>query len=312
MNADIVNEINNLVLEYKRNHNSEILKEIQIKLKLLEYQTWLLKYDVKIIEDTRLKIGNDDELKIYEKMFSHSNAFSKYHLIIPLMLYLLAHHRENQPALTTSLSFMNKCKEFLKEGDFAKTKTGVQRFITNTRFASLELRKFGLLRSDYKHYYHTWELSLFGILIAGCIYYDFKNNLAHYFFKNHFSNEKAYESFLLILKHYIEQLLEYKKFREILDSILEEEVIMEFLELYEKNFLQFAKTVNLVIENGYKPKEDSTKKLIKLINSINADREISKLADSIILKKDIEINMEYVYNLLNLRKKNNEDTLKLL
>jgi len=301
MDAELVEEINQLVLDYNKSENPRLLDEIQIRLKHLEYQSWLLKYKLKIIENPNSR-EIQERFSKYERLFGHYNAYTKYHLIIPLMLYLLIHHKENKPALETSLSFMNDCKEFLKEGDFAKTKTGVQRFITNTRFASLELRRFGLLRSDDKHYYHIWELSLFGILIAGSIYFDYRYLMRDHLFKEIVHKEKAYQFFQGVLNKYTKQLYEHNKIRIILESILDDRVISEFLGLYEKRFLEFVRTIELVTEKGYKPAEGHTKNLINMLNSINADREITKLANSIILKKDIEVNMKDIFNIINPKK----------
>jgi len=297
MDASIVNLINELVLEYKNSKNPKLLDEIELQLKLLEYQAWNLKYKLRIIENPNLS-REHQQLKEYESLFGYSNAYSKYHLIMPLMIYLLVNHRRKWSALQTSLNFMKDCEAFLKEGDFAKTKTGVQRFVTNTRFASLELRRFGLLRSDDKHYYHTWELSLFGILIAGSIYFDYKYSLANNFFKTNFDKDNAYSYFQKILCKYTEQLLEHRKFYLILSNILEDDVVIEFLELYEKKFLQFASTIMHVLKDGYKLKNQSTQEFINKLNSINADREISKLADSIVLKKNIEVNLHDFFKII--------------
>lgn len=298
MDASIVNLINELVLEYKNSQNPKLLEEIELQLKLLEYQSWNLKYKLRIIENPNLS-KEHQQLKEYESLFGYSNAYSKYHLIMPLMIYLLVNHRRNWSALQTSLNFMKDCEAFLKEGDFAKTKTGVQRFITNTRFASLELRRFGLLRSDDKHYYHTWELSLFGILIAGSIYFDYKYSLADNYFKTNFDKDNAYWSFQKILHKYTEQLLEHSKFYWILKVILEDEVIVNYLDLYERKFLQFASTIMNVLKDGYKLKNQSTQEFINMLNKINADREISKLANSIVLKKNIEVNLNDIFEIIN-------------
>lgn len=67
----------------------------------------------------------------------------------------------------------------------------------------------------------------------------------------------------------------------------------------KKNFQDFAKIVKLVIENRFKKDAENTIKFIKLLNGINADKEITKLADSIKLKKDIDVNIEEFFKLLN-------------
>lgn len=59
-------------------------------------------------------------------------------------------------SIWTQLSFL----------DFKKTKTGVTRCYTNTRFAAHVLRDYGLLKFGRKEAYKTWELSLTGFLVA--------------------------------------------------------------------------------------------------------------------------------------------------
>src|SRR5205823_5429 len=50
--------------------------------------------------------------------------------------------------------------------DFKKTKTGVTRCFTNTRFAANALRDYGLLKFTRREAFKTWELSLAGFLVA--------------------------------------------------------------------------------------------------------------------------------------------------
>lgn len=302
MDTNLVEKINEYAMELTKEENPKLLKELRVLLKLLEYQSWLLKYKLRVIENPEEEDKSPLLLKHLHK-FGHKNAFSKDDLTIPLLIYLFTHNHENKKALETSLSFMENCKDFLKEGDFAKTKTGVQRFITNTRFASLELRNYGLLRSDSKHYFHTWKLSLFGILIAGSIYFDFQNDLAISFLNKKFNTQVSSWKFQQIIFNHINELQNERKFDLILFKILEDQIVGEYMDLYRNEFLRFAKIVNLVIENRYDVKKDSTKKLISLLNGINENKEISRLANSIVLKKNIDVNMKNVFEIIDENKK---------
>jgi hypothetical protein len=301
MNAELIERINDLSIKYLSNNNPQILNELKDTLKLLEYQSWIVKYKLRIIDNPQEKVIEyaPNVLKEYQGLFSCDNAHSKYHLVIPLMVFLFTKYGRYKPVLETSLDFMNSCKEHLKEGDFAKTKTGVQRFITNTKFAALELRKFGFLRSDSDHYFKSWELSLFGVLIAGAIYFEYKNEISESFFTHKLSTNNAYDAFREIIFHSIENLCSHKQFMNIMEAILDDEIVSNYYGLYEKNFQDFAKLVKLVIENRLKKDAESTIKFIKLLNGINADKEITKLADSIKLKKDIDVNIEGFFKVLN-------------
>lgn len=53
--------------------------------------------------------------------------------------------------------------------DFKKTKTGVTRCFTNTRFAAHVLRDYGFLKFTRREAFKTWELSLSGFLVGADI-----------------------------------------------------------------------------------------------------------------------------------------------
>lgn len=88
----------------------------------------------------------------------------------PLLLFLLLYHRERYPILEIIRLFTEKIRDQLTYLDFKKTKTGVTRCFTNTRFAANVLRAYGLLRYSRREAYKTWELSLTGFLAAAEIY----------------------------------------------------------------------------------------------------------------------------------------------
>jgi hypothetical protein len=173
MNSDVIDLINRMCEDYIKGESKDkkLLEMIGNKLQIMDYQAQFLKYKLLFVPDPDNKIY-DSELKEYEDRFSHKNALTVYHLVIPLLLYLFENHKMKLPAYECSIGLMEASKVFLREGDFAKHKTGGIRFITNTRFASNELRKFGLLRSDKQCYHKIWELSLFGLAVAAGIYKD--------------------------------------------------------------------------------------------------------------------------------------------
>jgi hypothetical protein len=89
----------------------------------------------------------------------------------PLLLFLLLHHRERFRVLEIIQHFIGKVRSNLKYLDFKKTKTGVTRCFTNTRFAAHVLRDYGLLKFTHLQAYKTWELSLTGFLVAADIFH---------------------------------------------------------------------------------------------------------------------------------------------
>ena len=88
----------------------------------------------------------------------------------PLLLFLLLHHRERLSVYDIINLFVEKIRDKLTYVDFKKTRTGVTRCFTNTRFAANGLRAYGLLKFTRREAFKTWELSLPGFIVAADIY----------------------------------------------------------------------------------------------------------------------------------------------
>lgn len=86
-----------------------------------------------------------------------------------LLLFLLLHHRERHQVLDIINLFVEQIRSNLSFIDFKKTRTGVTRCFTNTRFAAHTLRDYGLLKFTRREAFKTWELSLSGFLVAADI-----------------------------------------------------------------------------------------------------------------------------------------------
>lgn len=94
-------------------------------------------------------------------------------LQLPLLLFLLVHHRASLSVLEIINGFIDKIWDDLTFVDFKKTATGVTRCYTNTRFAAHTLRDYGLLKFTQKEAFKTWELSLTGFLVAARVLASF-------------------------------------------------------------------------------------------------------------------------------------------
>jgi hypothetical protein len=84
----------------------------------------------------------------------------------PLLLFLLLYHRDRIAIYDIITRFIEKVRDELTVLDFKKTRTGVVRCFTNTRFAALVLRDHGFLKFTHHEAFKTWVLSLPGILVA--------------------------------------------------------------------------------------------------------------------------------------------------
>lgn len=84
-----------------------------------------------------------------------------------LLLFLLYRHDRGYYEIYSIIEdFIKTIWDSLEPLDFKKTKTGVFRCFTNTRFAANTLRKYGLLKYTRKQAYKTWILSLPGLIVA--------------------------------------------------------------------------------------------------------------------------------------------------
>ena len=83
-----------------------------------------------------------------------------------LLAFLLLYHDCYKQVLEIINGFISKIRKDLNTLDFKKTKTGVFRCYTNTRFAANSLREYGLLKFTRREAYKTWVLSLPGFLVA--------------------------------------------------------------------------------------------------------------------------------------------------
>jgi len=84
----------------------------------------------------------------------------------PLLVLLLIHHRRSHPVYSLIEALIHTLWDSLGPLDFERTRTGVIRCFTNTRFAALVLRDCGLLKSTRKEAYKTWVLSLPGFAVG--------------------------------------------------------------------------------------------------------------------------------------------------
>lgn len=154
--------------------------QLDVKIALLSFALEQLKHErrapeelVEFEEFTQCQIFPDTgKLVVAAPKFLKRVGTGKaaIQLQAPLLLFLLLHHRERFPVYDIIRLFIEEIRGQLEYLDFKKTKTGVTRCFTNTRFAAKVLRAYGLLKFTAREAYKTWELSLTGFLVAADIY----------------------------------------------------------------------------------------------------------------------------------------------
>lgn len=126
-------------------------------------------------EQSKLFPDTDCLRLIAPKAYHHlGTGTASIRLQVPLLLFLLIHHKQALSILDIIDGFIDKIWDDLTFIDFKKTATGVTRCYTNTRFAAHTLRDYGLLKFTQKEAFKTWELSLTGFLVAAQVLADFK------------------------------------------------------------------------------------------------------------------------------------------
>jgi hypothetical protein len=171
-----------LVEGFSSQHTSLLdppLSDLDLKIALLSL----------VLEELRYERNSDSETVEFED-YVRCSVFTKNETIViaasenyksigagttpiqlqsALLLFLLVHHRERYSVLEIIRHFIEKIRSHLTFVDFKKTKTGVTRCFTNTRFAAKVLREYGLLKFTDREAFKTWELSLTGFVVAASI-----------------------------------------------------------------------------------------------------------------------------------------------
>ena len=150
---------------------------IQYKIDLLERTLEILRIKIKHLENNlpmedfiqgRLEIDDNCLHYIVPKEPETMGSGTAPILLQPklLMFLLFRHHRGYYKVYDIIDSFIHTLWDYLEPLDFKRTRTGVIRCFTNTRFAANTLRQYGLLKFTKREAYKTWVLSLPGILVA--------------------------------------------------------------------------------------------------------------------------------------------------
>lgn len=150
--------------------------EIESKIDLLERIVEVLRIKTRHLENSlpmeqfiQGYLGVDDKLLCYAKPKKYKNLGSgtrPIRLQSKLLLFLLIHHNTRLSVYEIIDNFIQTIWDYLETLDFKRTRTGVIRCFTNTRFAALTLREYGLLEFTEKEAFKTWRLSLLGIIVA--------------------------------------------------------------------------------------------------------------------------------------------------
>jgi len=143
-----------------------------------------------------------------------------------LLTFLLLYHREAYAVYDIIEKFIDLIWDQLNILDFKRTKTGVIRCFTNTRFAAHTMRDAGLLRFTQREAYKTWVLSLSGFLVASVLLKWSKTDLEQYdyfFTQGSFLHPEIWEA--------LNSIKTYDRFVDVLAQVCEPNT--EFFSTFE-------------------------------------------------------------------------------
>ena len=154
------------------NQSNDITSKIDFlerALELLRYKNRHLKNKLGFEKFIQGQVFEKDGNIAYtspEKYLSVDSGTKPIRLQTKLLMFLLLNHNKSFEVFSIIENFIYEIWGQLTFLDFKKTKTGVTRCFTNTRFAANTLRDYGLLKFTKKEAYKTWTLFLYGFLVA--------------------------------------------------------------------------------------------------------------------------------------------------
>lgn len=199
---------------------------------------------------------NDSERRIHidlNQQNENSNATTQLeirtsrNLQASLLVFLLLNFRRHDSVLQVIEGLVDEIRSTLSIRDFQRTKTGVIRCFTNTRFAAKQLRDFGLLKFTKKEAFKRWELSFLGILVALQLYEKQWRDAP-----SHKITTVPLDSRILDA---LSRLQNLNKVREILDLLCEDKNLFPAFGDMQKTFEKLAKTADAFLSSNFKKGE---------------------------------------------------------
>lgn len=156
-------------LEYKLDVLEKMIELMRLRLRILDSEM-----DLDHFIQGEININPENLVYTPTKSYRKNKLGTPpIHLQPKLLIYLLYRYNSKEMKIYDIISkFMALIWNQTDILDFEKTKTGVRRCFTNTRFAANTLRDYGLLKFTKKEAYKTWTLSFSGIMVASKILKD--------------------------------------------------------------------------------------------------------------------------------------------
>ena len=153
---------------------------LQTKIDVLERALEILRFELKhrenklpldrFIQGELFVDGGALHYAFAEKLENLGSGTAPIRLQPNLLMFLMLYHRHAYSVYDIIGNFVERIRPDLGILDFKKTKTGVTRCFTNTRFAANVLRDYGFLKFTQREAYKTWVLSLPGFLVASKVF----------------------------------------------------------------------------------------------------------------------------------------------
>ena len=181
---NLSNFVDSLVKIHGKPHSQQQLfqdqkhkSELANKLDLLERAIELVRIRYRCLDNNldfdefiqgRITANSDQLLYSAPANFKRNRPGTAPIYLQPKLLIFLLYRYNNEELKVYDIinNFVKLVWNQLKLLDFVKTKTGVMRCFTNTRFSANKLREYGMLKFTKQEAYKTWVLSFTGIMVA--------------------------------------------------------------------------------------------------------------------------------------------------
>ena len=256
-------------------------KNRQTKIDLLERAIEILRIEQKhldndypmeeFLQGNLEVVGSKIKFTAPDKRKKMGSGTTPIRLQPKLLLYLLYRHNNGyEPVYNIIEHFIKVIWESLDILDFKKTRTGVLRCFTNTRFAALTLRDYGLLRFTKKEAYKTWVLSLPGILVASKVMEENSWKITEY-------NRELNFDLHADIRNAFAELQSYEKFTQRLTSICKPDtkIFADFKEGSKRAYALMADYWQ-ILNNSEMPIVERKKKCTAKLKQIEQDPEIKR------------------------------------
>jgi len=271
-NLDFVEDLLDELIQIPSKNNLKIkLDYLENLIGILRWKNKHLQSDLSF-EDAIASERFIDNGKIAVKLITgpYSSGTPSMELQSKLLLYLAICHNRNYEIIDIIDNFILTIWDSLDMVDFKKTKTGVYRCHTNTRFAANTLRSYGFLKFTKREAFKTWKLSISGFFAASYILEKYSEQWADYDCSKPYRDRKYKGSIYGDILDAQSDMQDYSRFIKRLEYICRpnSDIFTTFSEVLNEAYSLLIKYWRVLSNPSTKNKEEASYKIIQEIDNL--------------------------------------------